>query len=33
MDCVQKALCETAKRNNDTEPESFVNEIMRAVFR
>lgn len=31
-ECVKRALCETSQQRSDGEPESFLVEIMRAVF-
>lgn len=30
--CVKRALCETRRQRRDTKPDSFLIEIMRAVF-
>lgn len=31
-ECVKRALCETRRQRRDTKPDSFLIEIMRAVF-
>lgn len=31
-ECVKRALCETSQQRTDVEPDSFLVEIMRAVF-
>ncbi|XP_049547915.1 uncharacterized protein LOC125959149 [Anopheles darlingi] len=30
--CVLRALCESGQRQNDTEPDTFLKEILRAIF-
>uniref|UniRef100_A0A182VYI4 Uncharacterized protein n=1 Tax=Anopheles minimus TaxID=112268 RepID=A0A182VYI4_9DIPT len=30
--CVLRALCESGQRNNDSEPDTFLKEILRAIF-
>ncbi|XP_050079281.1 uncharacterized protein LOC126567091 [Anopheles maculipalpis] len=30
--CVLRALCESGQRSNDTEPDTFLKEILRAIF-
>uniref|UniRef100_A0A182KCX6 Uncharacterized protein n=1 Tax=Anopheles christyi TaxID=43041 RepID=A0A182KCX6_9DIPT len=30
--CVLRALCESGQRKNDTEPDTFLKEILRAIF-
>lgn len=31
-ECVKRALCETRRQRRDAQPDSFLIEIMRAVF-
>lgn len=32
VECVKRALCETRRQRRDTQPDSFLIEMMRAVF-